>query len=197
MNNFTVQWVKAPKKVPTISKDVSELIHHTAPPPGPPTLTTAPLKPRSWLWWWWLLPILDPELIWLFCPKPHNQLFHLSSSPLLSCPPSSQYNLLHFPAHRDGEMQCNARHLFYRDTTKVGQRRGGEKELQKSSLASDNEAFCCWATFVVRVDGCYYYTQLTLCSFTTTALGVLIVDTKDEYVHLLCSECNGNMKHMT
>ena len=47
MNNFTVQWVKAPKKVPTISKDVSELIHHTAPPPGPPTLTTAPLKPTS------------------------------------------------------------------------------------------------------------------------------------------------------
>ena len=90
--------------------------------------------------------------------------------PLLSCPPSSQYNLLHFPAHRDGEMQCNARHLFYRDTTKVGQRRGGEKELQKSSLASDNEAFCCWATFVVRVDGCYYYTQLTLPSFTTTVL---------------------------
>ena len=33
--------------------------------------------------------------------------------PLLSLPPSSQYNLLHFPAHRDGEMQCNARHLFY------------------------------------------------------------------------------------
>ena len=45
-----VQWVKGPKKAPTMSKDVLQLIHHPPHCVEHRTSTWVPFKPRSWLW---------------------------------------------------------------------------------------------------------------------------------------------------